>query len=65
MHKNPACMLFSGPIDSLAAAGAVLADVWVDGVTMPVVDSLGEEFLAYVKDGMQITVKEGGIVEVE
>lgn len=58
-------MLFSGPIDSLAAAGAVLADVWVDGVTMPVVDSLGEEFLAYVKDGMQITVKEGGIVEVE
>jgi hypothetical protein len=58
-------MLFSGPIDSLAAAGAVLADVWVDGVTMPVVDSLGDEFLAYVKDGMQITIKEGGIVEVE
>ena len=65
MHKNPACMLFSNPIDSLAAAGAVLADVWVDGVSMPVVDSLGEEFLAYVKDGMKITVKEGGIVEVE
>ncbi len=65
MHKNPACMLFSGPIDSLAAAGAVLADVWVDGVTMPVVDSLGDEFLAYVKDGMQITDKEGGTVEAE
>ena len=58
-------MLFSGPIDSLAAAGAVLADVWVDGVTMPVVDSLGEEFLSYVKDGMKITVRDGGIVEVE
>ena len=65
MHKNPACMLFSCPIDSLAAAGAVLADVWVDGVTMPVIDSLGEEFLAYVKDGMTVTVKDGGIVEVE
>ena len=65
MQKNPACMLFSGPIDSLAAAGAVLADVWVDGVTMPVVDSLGEEFLAYVKDGMTVTVKDGGLVEVE
>ena len=63
--KNPACMLFSGHIDSLAAAGAVLADVWVDGVTMPVVDELGEEFLSYVKDGMKITVKENGIVEVE
>ena len=65
MKKNPACMLFANPIDSLAAAGAVLADVWVDGVTMPVVDSLGDEFLAYVKDGMKITVKDDGVVEVE
>ncbi len=64
LKKNPACMLFSQPIDSLAAAGAVLADVWVDGVTMPVIDSLGEEFLDYVKDGMSVTVKADGIVEV-
>ena len=65
MKKNPACMLFANHIDSLAAAGAILADVWVDGVSMPVVDSLGDEFLQYVKDGMKITVREGGIVEVE
>ena len=65
MKKNPACMLFANPIDSLAAAGAVLAEVWVDGVTMPVIDSLGDEFLNYVKDGMTITVKDGGVVEVE
>ena len=65
MKKNPACMLFANHIDSLAAAGAVLAGVWVDGVTMPVIDSLGDEFLAYVKDGMKITVKANGIVEVE
>jgi hypothetical protein len=58
-------MLFANPIDSLAAAGAVLADVWVHGVTMPVVDSLGDEFLHYVKDGMTITVKDGGLVEVD
>jgi hypothetical protein len=58
-------MLFSLPIDSLAAAGAVLADVWVDGVTMPVIDSLGDEFLNYVKDGMKITVKEDGTVIVD
>ena len=64
MKKNPACMLFSNHIDSLAAAGAVLADVWVDGVSMPVVDSLGDEFLNYVKDGMTITIKENGVVEV-
>ena len=65
MEKNPACMLFANHIDSLAAAGAVLADVWIDNVSMPVVDCLGDEFLAYVKDGMKITVKENGIVEVE
>lgn len=31
MGRQPACMLFSEPIDSLAAAGAVLADVWLEG----------------------------------
>jgi predicted aconitase with swiveling domain len=65
LEKNPACMLFSNHIDSLAAAGAVLAEVWVDKVTMPVIDSLGDEFLSYVKDGMKITVKENGVVEIE
>ena len=65
MKRQPACMLFSQPIDSLAAAGAVLADVWLDDVSMPVVDSLGEEFLEYVKDDMDITIKEDGIVVVE
>ena len=65
MGKNPACMLFSGHIDSLAAAGAILADVWVESVSMPVVDCLGDEFLSYVKDGMTVTVKEDGLVEVK
>ena len=65
MHRQPACMLFSNPIDSLAAAGAVLADVWLDDVQMPVVDSLGQEFLDYVKDGMNIVVCENGIIRVE
>ncbi len=65
MQRQPACMLFSKPIDSLAAAGAILADVWVDGVSMPVVDSLGDEFLTYVKDGMKITVEVDGKVTVE
>jgi len=65
MHRQPACMLFSNPIDSLAAAGAVLADVWLDDVQMPVVDSLGQEFLDYVNDGMTVTVCEDGIVRVE
>ena len=65
MKRQPACLLFSKPIDSLACAGAVLAEVWLDDVTMPVVDSLGDEFLDYVKDGMQITVLEDGTVRVD
>ena len=66
MGRQPACMLFSQPIDSLAGAGVILADIWLTGdhTKMPVVDSLGEEFLKYVKDGMSITVKEDGVVEV-
>lgn len=31
MKRQPACMLFSEHIDSLAAAGAILADVWQIG----------------------------------
>ena len=65
MKRQPACMLFANHIDSLAAAGAVLADVWVEDITMPVIDCLGDEFLEYVKDGMTITVKEDGTVTVE
>ena len=65
MNRQPACMLFSKPIDSLAAAGAILASVWLEGSEMPVVDSLGDEFLNYVKDGMTITIKDGGVVCVE
>ncbi|MDY2888535.1 MAG: DUF126 domain-containing protein [Candidatus Caccosoma sp.] len=65
MKRQPSCMLFSNPIDSLAGAGAILADIWLDDVTMPVIDSLGDEFLQYVKDGMRITVKEDGVVIVD
>ncbi len=65
MERQPACILFANHIDSLAAAGAILADVWVDKITMPVIDCLGDEFLDYVKDGMNITVKPDGTVIVD
>ncbi len=65
MKRQPACMLFANHIDSLAASGAVLAEVWIDDVTMPVIDCLGDEFLDYVKTGMKITVKEDGTVVVD
>ncbi len=64
LGKQPACMLFSMPIDSLAASGAILSDVWTDS-KMPVVDMLGEDFLNYVQTGMTVTVGDGGLVTVE
>lgn len=64
LKKQPACLLFSMPIDSLAASGAILADVWTD-VTMPVVDNLGEDFLSYVKTGMNVSVLADGVVTVD
>ena len=64
LGKQPACMLFSETIDSLAASGAILGDVWTEA-KMPVVDRLGKEFLDYVKTGMTVTIKEDGLVEVE
>ena len=65
MGRQPACLLFSNPIDSLAAAGSILASVWLEDAKMPVVDNLGEEFLDYVEDGMTVTIREDGTVCVE
>lgn len=64
LGKQPACMLFSKPIDPLAASGAILAANWTEA-KMPVIDNLGEEFLSYVKDEMTITVDTDGTVIIE
>ena len=50
----------------MAAAGAVLADVWLEGehTAMPVVDSLGEEFLDFVQDEMTVNVLPDGRVQI-
>ncbi len=64
MGRQPACMLFSKHIDSLAASGAILGGVWTQA-SMPVVDQLGDEFLQYVQTGTRITVAPDGTVTVE
>ncbi|MDD6062755.1 MAG: DUF126 domain-containing protein [Oscillospiraceae bacterium] len=64
LGKAPACLLFSEHIDSLAAAGAILAANFCD-TPMVTVDCLGQEFLDYVKDGMKITVAPDGTVTVD
>lgn len=61
---NPDALLFSKPIDSLAAAGAILASVWTPN-NIPTVDGLGDEFLDFVKDGMDIIIGAEGKVTVK
>jgi predicted aconitase with swiveling domain len=57
----PRALLFSEPIDTLAASGVVLADVWL-GKRIVVVDRLGQEFLEYVRDGQRLEVRADGTV---
>ena len=64
MGRQPACLLFSGPIDSLAAAGAILAGVWTDR-PMLTIDSLGDDFLGAVKSGAMVKARADGTVELE
>lgn len=57
----PAAFLFSKHIDSLAAAGVVLSDIWIDKKIITI-DNLGDEFLETVKDGMVLEIREDGTV---
>ena len=59
----PTALLFAEPIDSLAAAGVILAQVWNDRDTITI-DGLGPEFLASVRDGDRIEIGEDGSVVV-
>ncbi|MGP1588198.1 MAG: aconitase X swivel domain-containing protein [Treponemataceae bacterium] len=63
MGTNPACMLFSEHIDSLAGAGVILSVVW-EHSELIAIDMLGKEFLDSVKTGDIIEVKEDGTVTV-
>lgn len=64
MGIGPLAMLFSEHIDSLAAAGIILAEVWNDKRIITI-DELGEEFLESVKNGKIIEVREDGTVIIE
>ena len=63
MGINPACMLFSEHIDSLAGAGVILSVVW-ENSKLIAIDQLGQEFLDTVKTGDTIEVTEDGAVRI-
>jgi predicted aconitase with swiveling domain len=56
-------MLFSSHIDSIAAGGLFMDDIWNDR-RIVTIDLLGDEFLEAVKTGDQIKIMEDGTVEV-
>ncbi|GAB1481989.1 DUF126 domain-containing protein [Treponema sp.] len=62
--KAPAALLFSQPIDSLAAGGVILAKVW-NNTDIITVDGLGEELLQAVEHGQVLTVDAHGTVSIE
>jgi len=55
--------LFSSHIDSIAAGGLIIDDIWNDRRVITV-DLLGDEFMETVKTGDPISIKEDGTVEV-
>jgi predicted aconitase with swiveling domain len=60
---GPQALLFSKPIDTLAAAGVLMADIWKDQ-RIVTVDMLGDEFLETVQMGDPIAIHSDGTVEV-
>ncbi len=56
-------MLFSAHIDSIAAGGLIMDDIWNERRVITV-DLLGDEFLEAVKTGDPIKISEDGTVEV-
>ncbi len=61
MGVEPRAILFSRNIDSLASAGVLLSDIWMNKRIITV-DRLGDDFLDYVRDGMQVEINENGTV---
>jgi predicted aconitase with swiveling domain len=64
LGNQPRAMLFADHIDSLAAAGVILSDTWLQQRII-VVDQLGRDFLDAVKSGQTLSVAEDGTVTVD
>ena len=60
----PLAMLFSEPIDSLAAGGLLVADIWA-GKRIVTVDQLGSEFLESIKEGDWLAIFEDGSINID
>ena len=63
MGINPAALLFSEEIDSLAASGVILAKNW-ENSNIIAIDKLGSDILTQIKTGDIISISEDGTVSL-
>lgn len=63
-HIAPKALLLSRQVDSLTAGGLVLAEVWI-GKPVTLVDRLGDDFLAAVRDGSLVCIEPDGHVWIQ
>ena len=63
LNSAPKAMLFSERIDSVAACGLIVADIWADK-RIYAIDQLGDEFLNTVQDGDKIEIQDDGTVTI-
>lgn len=63
MNIAPKALLFSKHIDSLAAAGLAIAEIWANH-RIVAIDQIGNEFLEYVKEKQQIIINDDGSIEI-
>lgn len=61
LNNQPKALLFANHIDSLAAAGVILSDIWL-GRRIIVVDQLGPDFLGAVESGQTLSIAEDGTI---
>jgi hypothetical protein len=60
---GPKALLFAWHIDSVAAAGLYMDDIWNERRIITI-DLLGDEFLETVKTGDPISIQADGTVEI-
>lgn len=63
MGIAPKAVLFSGQIDSLAAGGLIVADVWTNKRIITI-DQLGAEFLEFVQNCDRVGIEPDGTVRI-
>jgi predicted aconitase with swiveling domain len=61
LNSQPKALLFSDHIDSLAAAGVILSDIWLEKRII-VIYQLGKDFMYTVQTGQSVSISKNRTV---